>query len=185
MRRLVVSVLVLAAIGGAGIVHAQKGLSTGPNIDAMDNARRIAENKIRELDKPRKAGLEALQAQDFVEAEKKFADLVSRDPTTSDANYLMALALMGQKKWPEAKQYLDVAVVKEPKRPDPKARLAVASIMINDIPTAQAQRTELLNMKDSCGNCKDAGLIASNLAMVDKVIAAVNTPTTAAPATPG
>jgi TolA-binding protein len=182
MRKLVVSLLVLGAIGSAaGFAHAQKGLSTGANyrdgsMQAAENARRLEEEQLRRLSISRKAGLAALSSQNFVEAEKQFKELLSYDPTLSDANYLMGLAQMGQKKWDSAKTYLIVAVEKEPKRPDPKARLAVTAIMVNDIPLAQAQRAALVGMKDKCGGCPDAGLIAGNLAMVDKVIAAVNAP---------
>lgn len=174
MRRLAVSVLVLAALGGAGLAHAQKGLSTGPNIDAMDNVRRIEENKMRQVEIPRKAGLDALQAQNFVEAEKRFAELLSHDPTTTDANYLMGIAKIGLNKWPEAKISLEAAVKAEPQRPEPKARLGVAYVMTGDIDAAKGQRTLLSIMAANCtSGCKDSQRIADNMAMLDKVLNAV------------
>ncbi len=180
MNKLAVSILILAAMGSAtGAAIAQKGLSTGPNMDAIENARRIEENKMRSLEVPRKAGLAALQAQDFALAEQSFTKLLSFDPTTSDASYLMALAQMGQKKWAEAKLSLEDAIKKEPKRPEPKARLGVADIMINDMDGAAKQRADLVALASDCGSCGDSRRIAENIAMIDKVLAAIapKTPT--------
>ena len=177
MRKLALSILVIAAAGAVAVpASAQRGLnslSAGPNADGVDNARRIEENKMRSLEVVRKAGLAALQAQDFPRAEQSFSKLLSFDPTTSDANYLMGLAQMGQKKWLEAKFSLEGAIKNEPKRPEPKARLGVAYIMINDMDGAAKQRADLASMAASCGNCTDAGRIAANLAMIDKVLAAI------------
>lgn len=190
MRRLVLSALVLAAMAAStGAAIAQKGLSTGPDIDAMDRATRIDEQKRRALEQPRKEGLEALQAQDFTLAEKKFTELLSFDPTTSDASYLMGITQIGLKKWPEAKQYLEVAIKNEPKRPEPKLRLGIAALMTGDIDTAKAQRADLADLSSKCGSCADAKKITDNIATLDKVIAAATkaaTPAAApAPATPG
>lgn len=199
MRRLVASVLVLATVGGVtgvtGAAHAQRNgtasLSNGPDIAGIDNARRIEENKLRALEAPRKAGLAALQAQDFVQAEKEFTKLLGFDPTTSDANYLMGIARIGLNKWPEAKENFEVAVKSEPKRPEPKARLGVAYVMTGDVEAAKGQRTLLSIMAANCtGDCKDSQKIADNIAMLDKVLAAVakqkaaNAAPAAAPAPP-
>ena len=175
MRKLVVSILVLVAIGGpTAAAFAQPGLSTGMNTDGIDRNRRIEENQKRAVDKVRKVGLEALQAQNFAVAEKSFESLLEKIPTSSDAHYLMGLAKMGLKKWPEAKQFLEVAILEEPKRPEPKARLAVADIMINDMTGAATQRAELVGLQSQCaGACPDAKLIDANLAMIDKVLAAI------------
>ncbi len=186
MRRLVVSLLVLAAIGGTvGISSAQKGLSSGADLDGIDRSQRIEEQKRRELEMPRKAGLEALQAQDFAAAEASFTTLLSKDPTTSDANYLMGLAQIGLKKWPEAKQYLEVAIKEEPKRPEPKLRLGISALMTGDIETAQTQRADLADLSSKCGSCPDAKKITDNIATLDRVIAAATkaaTPAAPAPA---
>lgn len=183
MRRLFVSMLVLAAVGvGAGVSNAQKGLSTGPNLDGIENARRIEENAMRALDKPRKAGLEALQAQNFTQAETSFTELLSKNPTTSDANYLMGLAKMGLKKWAEARTYLEKAIVAEPKRPEPKARLAVTYIMINEMDAAAKQRADLTALASQCtGGCTDGKRIADNIGIVDKVLASIEPKPAATP----
>lgn len=173
MRRLVTSLLVLCAISaGAGAAIAQKGLSTGPNLDGIDNARRIEENRMRALEAPRKAGLEALQEQNFAAAEQNFTKLLSFDPTTSDASYLMGLAQMGLNKWPEAKLSLEAAVKSEPKRPEPKARLGVALVMLGDINAAADQHDALSAMANSCQRCPEAKTIADNLLMLDRILVA-------------
>lgn len=193
MHKLVLSVLALAAMGIAssatGAAHAQKNgtasLSNGPDIAGIDNVRRIEENKKRALEVPRKAGLAALQAQDFAGAEKEFAQLLSFDPTTSDANYLMGLTQIGLKNWPSAKSYLELAVQNEPKRPEPKARLGIAYIMTGDIAAADSQRTALLMLADKCNGCADTKKISDNVAMLEKVLAAARPKTTTqAPAPP-
>jgi Flp pilus assembly protein TadD len=180
MTKLVVSILVLAAIGATAVeTSAQPGLSTGMNVDGIERARRIEEDKKRALEAPRKAGLAALQAQDFATAETSFAKLVSMNPTTSDANYLMGLTKLGLEKWDEARTYLEVAVKSEPKRPEPKARLGVAYVMTGDSASARKQRDELVTMASTCGGCGDAKKIADNLAMIEKVLAAVAKPAVA------
>lgn len=173
MRGLFLSALFLAAAAALpGVAHAQPGLSTGMNLDGIDNASRIAENTRRALQTLRNTGLEALQKQDFVAAAKAFGDLVSREPTTTDAHFLMGVAKLGQQDWAEAKKFLEIAVREEPKRPDPKARLGVAYVKLNDIDAAMKQRAELASMASKCNGCGDAARIADNLALLDRSLAA-------------
>jgi TolA-binding protein len=173
MRGLFLPVLILAAMGSAaGAAHAQPGLSSAPNLDGADNANRIAENARRKLDAIRKDGLEALQKQDYAAAEQTFGKLLAQNPTTTDANYLMALAKMGQQNWPEAKEFLENAVKQEPKWPDPKARLGIAYLRLNDTGSAAKQRAELAGLASKCNGCPDAARIADNLALLDRAIAA-------------
>jgi Flp pilus assembly protein TadD len=183
MRGLLVSILVLAAIGSAsGVAIAQPGLSTGMNTDGIDRNRRIEEDQKRTLDKLRKAGLEALQAQNFALAEKSFGSLLEKNPTTNDANYLMGITQLGLQKWLEASQYLQLAVRSEPDRPEPKGRLAVAYIMIGNVDSAREQRTILSDMAGRCSGCADAKKINDNVAMIDKVLAAIKPKPATAPA---
>ncbi len=172
MRSFVVSLLVLAAAAAApGPALAQPGLSSAPNLDGADNANRIAENAQRALQALRKEGLEALQSQDFPAAEKAFGKLLSRNPTTADASYLMGLTKLAQQNWAEARQYLETAVKKEPTRPDPKARLGVAYVKLNDTEAAMKQRAELAGLASKCNGCSDAARIAENLALLDRALA--------------
>jgi TolA-binding protein len=174
MRGLMLSVLMLAAFGAAtGAASAQPGLSTGLNPEGADHASRIEDNARRALMAIRKTGVDALNNQDFATAEKTFAELVAKTPTTSDAHYLMGLAKLGLKNWAEAKQFLEIAVKQEPKRAEPKSRLGVAYVRLNEIDAAKKQREELAAMEKKCkGTCPEAPAIASNLALLDQVLAA-------------
>lgn len=176
MRRLVLCLAFMAA--ATGVANAQPGLSGGNDLDAIDKAHRIDQEKRREMEGARKLGLEALQAQDFATAEQHFTKLLSFDPTTSDASYLMGLAQMGLKKWPEAKVSLDTAVKNEPKRPEPKARLGVANVMLGDINSAADQHDALGAMARECNGCPDQKNINDNLLMLDKVLVAATKPKT-------
>jgi len=176
MRRLLASILVLVAMGAVtGVANAQPGLSGGNDLDAIDRAHRIDQEKERARDTARKAGLDALQAKDFSLAEQNFNRLLAFDPTTSDASYLMGLAQIGLKKWPEAKQYLEAAVKAEPNRPEPKARLGEAHVMLGDINAAADQHDALSAMWAACNQCPQAQQIADNLTMLDKLLVAVTT----------
>ena len=176
MRRLVLCLAFMAA--ATGVANAQPGLSGGNDLDTIDKAHRIDQEKRREMEGARKLGLEALQAQDFATAEQHFTKLLSFDPTTSDASYLMGLAQMGLKKWPEAKASLDTAVKNEPKRPEPKARLGVANVMLGDINSAADQHDALGAMARECNGCPDQKNINDNLLMLDKVLVAATKPKT-------
>jgi Flp pilus assembly protein TadD len=176
MPRLVFCVVIMAAL--SGVAHAQPGLSGGNDLDAIDKAHRIDQEKQRERDASRNTGLEALQAQDFTGAERNFAKLLTFDPTTSDANYLMGLAQIGLKKWPEAKVSLETAVKLEPKRPEPKARLGVAHVMLGDINSAADQHDALGAMARECNGCPDQKNINDNLLMLDRILVAATKPKT-------
>jgi len=166
----------LAATAGlalSGVAQAQPGLSTKPNYDGVYNADRIDEAAQRELTILHDAATEALAAQDYAAAEAKAGQLVRRNPTTLDANFLMGLAKIGLGKWDEAKTHLQSAVNKEPKRPEPKTRLGLAYIKLNDLDAAKRQRAELANLDAGCkGACSDATWIAEGIAALDHALAA-------------
>lgn len=185
MRALSFGFLVLAAFSAMPGADAQKGLSSGMNLDGVDNASRIADNTKRKLEGMRKEGVDALQKQDFAGADKIFAKLAAENPTTNDAHYLLGVAKLGLQNWAEAKGVLEIAVKREANRPEPKARLGVACLRLNDVAGATKQREDLAAMQAKCKDCPDAPRIAENLALLDRAIAA-RTPATpaAAPAAP-
>lgn len=173
MRGLFLSALMLAVIGASpGLANAQPGLSTGLDPAGADRANRIEEEARRGVMKIRKEGIDALQAQDFVAAEKSFGALLARNPTTNDANYLMGLAKLGLRNWADARQYLEAAVKKEPARAEPKSRLGVAYIRLNDMDAANKQRAELAGLDAKCkSKCPDAAAIADSLRILDQALA--------------
>ncbi|MEZ6029092.1 MAG: tetratricopeptide repeat protein [Hyphomonadaceae bacterium] len=179
--------VLLAGLALPLAAHAQPGLSTKPNYDGVYNADRIDENQQRQLQILHDAATDALKAQDFAAAEATLAQLVKRDPTTMDANFLMGLAKSGLNKWDEARTYLEAAVKSEPKRPEPKARLGLAYMMLDDREGASRQRAELFKLDQSCmGGCSDAQWIAEGLALIDQALispdAALASTLTASPA---
>lgn len=165
-----------AGLSLSPLAHAQPGLSTKPNYDGVYNADRIDEAAQRELMILHNEVTEALAAQDYATAEAKAGQLVRRNPTTLDANFLMGLAKIGLGKWDEAKTQLQSAVNKEPKRPEPKTRLGLAHVKLNDLEAAKRQRAELANLDAACkGACSDAKWIAEGIAALDHALAAPGT----------
>jgi hypothetical protein len=93
----------------------------------------------------------------------------------------MGLAKLGLQNWADAKQFLELAVKQDAKWPDPKSRLGVAYLRLNDTDGAMKQRAELAGLSSACNGCKDAKSITENLAMLDRAIAAAQKPKVAAP----
>ncbi len=152
--------------------HAQVGLSTKPNYDMIEKANQIDESTQRELNTLHNAGVEAIGVGNFATAEATLDQLVRRNPTTTDANFLLALAKIGLGKWDEAKTHLEIAVVKEPKRPEPKTRLGLAYVKLNDLDRAKAQRVALAGLDGDCKKaCPDAKWIAEGIASLDVALA--------------
>ncbi len=168
-RRLVL--LATCGLSLAAAAHAQPGLSTKPNYDGIYNADRIDESTQRDLAALHKTATDALAAQDYAAAEKTLADLVRREPTTLDSSFLMGVAKIGLGKWDEARAHLEKAVRMEPRRPEPKSRLALVYAKLNDTEGAKRQRADLASLDAGCkGTCPDATWIAEGLAAVDHAL---------------
>lgn len=175
--------LILAAIqlSAAGIAHAQaqnplsplKGLWNAPDYDAIYNAERIDEFARRELLNLHKAATEALDAKNYAAAEAILGELVRRNPTTTDAHFLMGLAKIGLGRWGEAKPFLEAAVAREPRRPEPKTRLGLTHVRLGDIDAARKVRADLASLAGACATaCEDAIWIADGLLELDGALAA-------------
>lgn len=179
--RFLISIAAYAGLSVASLAHAQVGLSTKPDYDKIYAADRIDENTRRELLVLHDAAIAALDARNYAAAETTLGELVRRDPTTIDSNFLMGLAKIGLEKWAEARSYLEVAVQKEPKRPEPKTRLGLAYIKLNNIDAAKRQRAELAGLDVACkGACVDATWIADGLITLDRALASPGEATQAA-----
>lgn len=173
MRRAGFLVLLAALLASATLAHAQPGLSSGPDYDAIHQAGLAGENTERQLQALHSAATDALAAKDYASAETTLAVLVKRDPTTLDANFLMGLAKSGLGKWEEARTHLEAAVKSEPKRPEPKARLGLAYAMLSDRDGVNRQRAELVKLDEACKSaCSDATWIAEGIALVDQALSA-------------
>lgn len=151
--------------------HAQVGLSTKPNYDMIEKANQIDESTQRELNTLHNAGVEAIGVGNFATAEATLNQLVQRNPSTPDANFLLALAKIGLGKWDEAKTHLEIAVQKEPKRPEPKTRLGLAYVKLNDFDRARQQRAALASLDSDCKSaCPDAKWIADGIVSLDQAL---------------
>ncbi len=103
-----------------------------------------------------KAGVAALEAGDFAEADANFTQLVEKQPRNADANFLAGLARFGLQDWEGARAYLEVASNRDKRRPEPKTRLGITLIQLGDLNTAIDVYRELEALNERCkGRCKD------------------------------
>jgi hypothetical protein len=170
--QLFAGMLVAGMFGLAGVAHAQPGLSTKPNYDLIDKSDRVDENAQRELNQLQNRAVAALQASNFGTAETAFAELMRRGRKEPGINFLMGLTKIGLEKWDEARVYLEAAIVDEPKRPEPKTRLGITYVKLNNIDAARQQRAALASLDAECKRtCKDAAWIIEGLALIDEALA--------------
>lgn len=169
-RRAVFGIVV--AVGLVGAAHAQPGLSTKPNYDAIYTADRIDEGAQVTLALLHQQAVTALQAQNYAAAELVLREMLQRKPPTPDANFLMGLAKTGLEKWDEARGFLELAVLSEPRRPEPKTRLGLVYAKFNRMDEAREQREALGELSVACaGTCADATWITDGLHTLDQALA--------------
>ena len=107
-------------------------------------------------DQLHKAGVAALEANNFAEADVHFTALVEKQPRNADANFLLGLAKFGQQDWEAARTYLTVASERDKRRPEPKTRLGITLIQLGDLDSAINVYRELEALNERCkGRCKD------------------------------
>ena len=164
--------VVAASLAFAGAAYAQPGLSTGPDYDLIYKADRIEDNADNGLAQLQQQGLTALQGKDFAAAEAAFSELLRRKPSAVGANFMLGLAKIGLEKWEDAKVALERAVDDEPDRPEPKTRLGLTHIMLQNAEGARQQRDALLMLDVDCkGSCKDAAWIKDGIVALDQALA--------------
>lgn len=160
-----------AALGFAGTAHAQPGLSTKPDYDLIYKSDRIDEDTSRDVAQHYRAGIAALQAKDYVAAETALAQALDFKAAPVNTNFLMGLAKIGLEKWDEARPYLEAAVTKEPKRPEPKTRLGLTYVKLDNADGAKLQRDALAALDADCKKtCDDATWIAEGMAIIDQAL---------------
>jgi predicted Zn-dependent protease len=154
-----------AIVLAAGVANAQRFGHPPP---MGDNSRLMVQESNAKNANYFQQGVEALNAGNFEVAEGIFEEVLRASPTNPQANLMMGSTKMSINKWEEAKKYLEIAVRKDPKSPDPKSRLGVTLIKLGDIPGAMEQRAALEKMDKACkGKCRNAEWIASGIAMID------------------
>lgn len=149
------SVPALAAGGGGG---AGGGLpsTSRPRVDPQQSFR---------------DGIEALQAQDYKKAEKKFGEVLSVAPDHPEANYYMALAKIGNGKAKNAVRYLEKALKANPNFLDARERLALVQIELGDMDAAREQLAEIQRLKEMCA--AEGACDAATKTLVDEALARV------------
>jgi cytochrome c-type biogenesis protein CcmH/NrfG len=164
MRTGKVSGLILAAAFLAGTASAQ--VPRGFTPQGADQQR--LESNTSLSSKLYRDGVDAIKARNFQVAEGIFEEVLRQNPTHPEGNLMMGTTKMSLGKWEDAKKYLEIAVRKDQKNPDPKSRLAVTLIKLGDMDGAMKQRADLEKMSKDCkGKCRNADWIAAGLAMVD------------------
>jgi Tfp pilus assembly protein PilF len=157
--------VMLILFAGAAIAQVPRGM--GPLTADQQGLAQNGDNSSRRIEE----ATVAIQSKNYSVADGLLEDALRHDPRNAHANFLMGIAKMGLEKWSDAKMYLEIAVKKSPKDPDPKSRLAVTLIKLGDIDGAMAQRSELAKMSDTCkGACRNAQWIASGLSMIDAAL---------------
>ena len=160
-----------AALAQNNPLSPEKGLWNAPDYDANYNATRIAEDTAREFSARYKSAVAALEGKDFVTAEAILIDVIRRDPARIDASFLMGLAKIGLNKWDEARIYLEIAVEKEPARPEPKTRLGLTYVQLGALDAAREQRRQLGGLNTDCNKtCPDAKWIGEGLVVLDEAL---------------
>jgi hypothetical protein len=157
----------------SGESQAMQGLIGGYDLETMNRRDSVENEALVRIRAVQKAGIDALQAKDFIGAERAFSKLLQGDPTNPDLNFLMGLAEIGLSRWEAAKWHLKIATTLKPQRPEPKTRLGLTYIDLGDILSAQKMRAELADLDATCkGSCGDAVWIADGLFLLDRALAA-------------
>lgn len=119
-------------------------------------------------------GIAALEARDFKKAEKKFGEVLSAAPKHPEANYYMGLAKVGLGKQKQAVKYFEKAIDARAQFTEAREQLALVSIQLADLDTANAQLAALKEQQTACGSdCSPAysQRLAQAIATVEAALA--------------
>lgn len=165
LARLSIVIVASAAFGFAANAQVPRGLTPqGADQQRLENNTSLSAKNYQN-------GVEALQARNFVVAEGIFEDFLLTNPNHADANFMLGVTKMSMEKWEEAKKYLEIAVRKNAKAPDPKSRLGVTLAKLGDVNGAMEQRAALEKMDKDCkGKCRNAQWISNGIAMIDAAL---------------
>ena len=166
----VLTVVSAAAIASVFLAPAATAQAVGGAVNMKSGQSRAAgkDIAIRYQD-----GIEALQRNDFREAEKAFGDVLedSNGKKNSGANYLMAMAKINLDDKKGARKYLRNAVKYDESFPEALGWLAIVENELGD-PKASKKQVDALNkLNASCaGACDKAQSIAAALAQVHEAL---------------
>jgi len=122
-------------------------------------------------------GLEYLKAQNYKQAEKAFDDVLDVAGKDANANFMMALAQVGQQDFSNARKYLRNAVKYDANHAMARGWLGAVEAKQGDAGKAAEQKTALEGLKAKCaGACAEAAAINAAIAQVDAAIANPSAP---------
>lgn len=129
-------------------------------------------------------GVAALKENDFKTAEKKFGDVLSVAPKHPEANYYMALAMIGAGKEKNAVKYLERAIKERANFVEAREKLAIVEINLGEPDVAREQLAAIEGLKSDCAasNDCDEAYVARVATAIDRINAALAGGATTAPA---
>ncbi|WP_068076551.1 tetratricopeptide repeat protein [Novosphingobium lentum] len=120
-----------------------------------------------------RAGLTALQAQRWADAEKSFRHVLAVSPRDANTNYLMALSKIGRSDYKGARSYLEKAVKLEPAMIPAHEQLGIALAKLGEADKAKEQLDWFTARATTCGTaCADATVLQQGAAAVQAAIGA-------------
>lgn len=120
-------------------------------LEKIDQELREKREKLeQELKEDLKAGVEAMQAGDYVTAEEKFAKILNHIPDHPETNYLMARVKLQNGQIDECVDYLKVAVRENGEFVEARELLALIEVSRGNKDEAQDQLSDLKKMRDKC-----------------------------------
>lgn len=146
----------LAAGGGGGGGGSLPSSSSGPRVDPAQSYRE---------------GIEALEAQDYREAEKKFGEVLSVARDNPEANYYMGVAKVGRGKDKRAIRYFKRAVKERSDFVEAREQLALALVATEKQDEAVEQLEALQSIR---AGCDDGACTGAFTERTDRAIAKVS-----------
>jgi tetratricopeptide (TPR) repeat protein len=117
-------------------------------------------------------GVEFLKASNFKQAERAFDDVLDVAGKDANANYMMALAQVGQQDFGNARKYLRNAVKYDANHALARGWLGAVEAKQGDAGKAAEQKTALEGLKAKCGGtCAEAAIIEASIARIDAAVA--------------
>ncbi len=146
----------VAANGGGG----GGGGSPSASGSGVDPAKRYAQ------------GVELMKAGNYKQAEKAFDDVLDVAGKDANANYMMALAQVGQQDFNNARKFFRNAVKYDGNHALARGWLGAVEAKLGDASKASEQKTALEAAKAKCaGTCAEAATIDASIARIDAAVA--------------
>ncbi|MEQ8177094.1 MAG: tetratricopeptide repeat protein [Amphiplicatus sp.] len=162
--------MLLAAVSVAAFV------SAAPSIAAPSGGGSLPSQQVDPAEAYRE-GVEALQAEDYKKAEKKFGEVLEVAPKNPEANYFMGVAKVARGKTKSSVRYFEKAIKERPNFTEAREQLALVQIELGDRESAGAQLDALKAQTAACENEECGAAYAERLVLaVSRVEAALAAP---------